>query len=210
VGHIGKVNGINGRLREIKCRLVMRGKLPVCGLVYGRNGRLREISCRFEVCKLVQAKKNGLDFYIATRLGAIFGEGYDGLAAVVSKDEGFSALRDYWASRAKPSRRVVIHGSIERAIVSAGGKEPRTRAATHLLKSQDIGSFYAAFEERQKLRAQLAEAFAGTEYMDRTEEIETVLLNGVSAKVIYLDALRSFGRKDGLAIYRKLKDCVKL
>ena len=171
---------------------------------------IRESGCRFEVCKLVQTKKNSLDFYIATRLGAIFGEGYNGLAAVVSKDDGFTALRDFWASRAKPSRRVIVHSSIERAIVSAGGKEPRTQKATQLLKTQDIGNFFAAYTEQQKLRTQLEEAFEGTDYMDRTEEIEAMLIKGASAKVIYLDALRSFGRKDGLAIYRTLKDHVKL
>lgn len=171
---------------------------------------IRDADCRFEVCKLVQKKKNGLDFYIATRLGAILGEGYDGVAAIVTKDDGLSALRDFWTSRATPSRRVLIHESIERAIVSAGGKEPRTQEATNLLKGQNIDNFYAAYSERQRIRSQLADAFAGTKYSDRTEAIENVLLEGVSAKVIYLDVLKSFGRKDGLEIYRRLKDCVTL
>lgn len=171
---------------------------------------INDSGCRFEVCKLLQQKKNGLDFYIASRLGEIFGEGYDGTAAVISKDGGFSSLRDYWSSRSAHSRRVILHESIERAIVSAGGKEPRTQAATNLLKNQNIDSYYAAYAERQKFKEKLSEAFIGTEYADRTNAIEGILLRDASPKVVYLDALRHFGRKDGLAIYQRLKERMML
>ena len=32
--------------------------------------------------------------------------------------------------------------------------------------------------------------------------------NGKTAKVIYLNTLHCFGRKDGLAVYQRLKNCV--
>ena len=73
----------------------------------------------------------------------------------------------------------------------------------------DLGQFYAAYQERVKSQQVLREIFEGTEYSDRLSEIESLLNAGTSPKVIYLDSLRRFGRKDGQEIYRRLKACTK-
>lgn len=74
----------------------------------------------------------------------------------------------------------------------------------------DIGQFYAAYQENLRIRQTLQEAFEGTEYSGRLQEIQDVLRAGTSPKVIYLDSLRRFGRKDGQEIYRRLKTCKDL
>ncbi|MCI9375774.1 MAG: hypothetical protein HFF85_05165, partial [Oscillibacter sp.] len=43
----------------------------------------------------------------------------------------------------------------------------------------------------------------------RTGEIEELLKNGKTPKIIYLDALRRFGRRDGLTVYNTLKSCAE-
>lgn len=170
---------------------------------------IKNANCGFTVYKLLKAHKNALDFYIATKLGAIFGEGYDGTIVIVSRDAGFHAVRDFWNTYSKPARRVVLGESIEKSILSAGEKSQRTTRLQELLKNQDIGNFYSAYQEGQKLKQMLQDAFAGTEYLERTPEMEEILKQGTSPKVIYLDTLRRFGRKDGLAVYKTLKTCAK-
>lgn len=171
---------------------------------------IKDSGCRFEVCKLAQKRKNALDFYIASRLGEIFGAGYDGVVAIVTSDAGLTSIRDYWTLQAKPARRMYISGSIERAIISAGGKKPRVKMLNGMLSGVNIDSFYAAYTEQKKLKDRLMEAFAGTEYAGRIKEIEAIVRNDMPVKAIYLDALKTFGRKDGLTIYRILKDCALL
>lgn len=171
---------------------------------------IKSSGCAFEVCKLVKPHKNALDFYIATRTGAIFGTGYSGCVAIISRDEGFQSVRDYWTSCAVPPRRVVLNESIERGIISANEPNERTRLIHAKLKTMDIGNFFSAYEEAQKLNKLLAETFAGTEFAARTGEMADILKSGKTPKVIYLDTLRRFGRKDGLAIYKKLKACADI
>lgn len=171
---------------------------------------IKNSGCVFKVCKLVKPHKNALDFYIATSVGAIFGGGYPGNIAIISKDEGFQAVRDYWSSCAVPSRRILLSENIERGIISANEPNERTKIIHGKLKSLDISSFYSAYEESQKLRGLLKEAFEGTEFAARTGEMEDILKTGKTAKVIYLDTLRRFGRKDGIAVYQKLKTYTKI
>lgn len=170
---------------------------------------IKKSGCGFSVCKLLKARKNGLDFYIATKVGEIVGAGYQGNISIVSRDEGFQAVRDYWTTRAVPPRRVFVSENISRSIINANEPTQRTQLVQQELKMMDIGNFFSAYEESLKLKKMLEEAFADTEFSARTGEIEEILKNGKTPKVIYLDTLHRFGRKDGLAVYKKLKSCAE-
>lgn len=171
---------------------------------------IKDSGCTFEVCKLVKVRKNALDFYIATRLGEIFGGGYTGSIAIISRDDGFQSVREYWSSCASPPRGVLLSDSIERSIISANEPNQRTRLARDKLKMVDIGNFFSSYEEGQKLSRLLEKTFADTEFASRTGEIVDILKTGKTPKVIYLDTLHRFGRRDGLAVYKKLKACAEL
>lgn len=58
--------------------------------------------CWFEAVPLQKAYQNALDFYIATKVGELFGVGYRGAVGIVSKDKGYLAVKDYWAMRQTP------------------------------------------------------------------------------------------------------------
>jgi hypothetical protein len=163
--------------------------------------------CGFETYKLTKKRKNGLDFYIATKVGELFGAGRCQKAVVVSNDTGFQAVREFWQDRSGTKNRVTLSPSIEQGIVASGESSERARKIQSARKTVDIGNFYAAYQESQKLQRMLAAAFGDTAFADRLEEIEGILGPGRSPKVIYLDSLRHFGRKDGQAIYRILKGC---
>lgn len=171
---------------------------------------IKASGCDFQIHKLKKTQKNGLDFYIATRLGEVFGSGYGGAAVIISRDVGFQAVRDYWTSVAKRPRRVYLSDSIERGIITANLNDERGERVRRRMKPVDIAAFYAAYQENKRIRGILEDALAGTDYLARTGDIQNILGKGKTAKVIYLDVLHRFGRKDGLEIYRRLKGCAQL
>ena len=188
-------------------------------IFYSRNAPTLEMrhlnniqnsGCELEVCELMTARKNGLDFYIATKVGELFGANRCKMAVVISNDGGFQAIREYWQECSGTKNRVMVSDSIENGIVASGENSERANLIRAGRKSMDIGRFYAAYEEKMKTREMLRELFSGTAYSDRVPEIQNVLKPGKPPKVIYLDSLRRFGRKDGQEIYRKLKACNNL
>ena len=168
---------------------------------------IQNSGCGFEVCKLLTKRKNGLDFYIATKVGELFGAERCKNAVLVSNDTGFQAVRDFWQERSGTKHRVALSESIEQGIITAGENSERAHLIRTGRKAVDIGQFHAAYQENLKLQQALRGVFDGTVYSDRLPDIQDILKSGTSPKVIYLDSLRRFGRKDGQEIYRMIKTC---
>lgn len=163
--------------------------------------------CGFETCKLLKKRKNGLDFYIASKAGALFGAERCQNLVIVSNDGGFQAVRDYWQDRSGTKHRVALSESIEHGILAANENSERANLIRSYRKNVDIGNFDAAYQENLKMQRMLQEAFSGTAFTGRLKEIGEILKPGATPKVIYLDSLRHFGRKEGQEIYRILKTC---
>lgn len=163
--------------------------------------------CGFETCKLLKKRKNGLDFYIASKAGALFGAERCQNLVIVSQDGGFQAVRDYWQERSGTKHRVALSESIEHGIIAVNENSNRANLIRSYRKTVDIGQFSAAYQEKQRIQQVLLTAFEGTEFSDRLQDIQDILRDGASPKVIYLDSLRRFGRKGGQEIYRILKNC---
>ena len=119
-------------------------------------------------------------------------------------------MRDYWTSVAQRPRRVCLSENIERGIVTANLGDQRGERVRQRMKPVDIAAFYAAYQENKRIRGILEDALEGTDFLSRTGDIQDILKKGKTAKVIYLDVLHRFGRKDGLEIYRRLKGCAEL
>lgn len=164
--------------------------------------------CNFEICKLCKKGKNALDFYIATRLGEVIGQGYRGISIIVSNDGGFQALRDFWEKKSTSKRKVYISSTIENGIVSASENNQRTEKLIHLRKAISIEQYYAVYKEKLRINTILYKLFKGTDYEEMIDEIQN-LVDGheKNAKLIYLSSLHLFGKKNGLEIYQKLKSC---
>ncbi|MBD5523806.1 MAG: NYN domain-containing protein [Lachnospiraceae bacterium] len=167
--------------------------------------------CTFEICKLCKTGKNALDFYIATRLGELFGEGYEGIAVIVSNDGGFQAVCDYWEKRASHKRKIILSNCVEDGIVSGNENNERTRELRRLREKLAIGGYYSAYTERMRIKTVLQKIFEGTQYESKIGEIQD-MLDGKekNPKIIYLDSLHLFGRKGGLEVYNKIKACNEL
>lgn len=162
--------------------------------------------CVFEVCKLYKSGKNALDFYIASKLGEMFGSGFEGTAVIVSHDNGFQAVRDYWDKRAARRRRVLLSNCVEDGIVSGNENSERTRELSQLRENLTIGGFFADYTENMRRKEVIRGLFDGTEYEGSTEEIQKMMEGKKKTpRIIYLNCLHSFGRDNGLAIYNRMK-----
>ncbi len=170
--------------------------------------QLMEACCRWEICKLKKTGKNALDFYIATKLGEIFGRGYPGKIGIVSRDQGYKSVRDYWKSRAKPSREVILGVTLEQCILSAQEGRARTAQVREWLRPVWLETEFVRYQERLRIRESLEMAFADTGYQEQLGRIVGLFEKQSGKKILYLDTVKNFGKKDGLEIYRKMRTLI--
>ncbi len=167
--------------------------------------------CVFEICKLCKSGKNALDFYIASKLGELFGSDFVGTAVIVSHDNGFQAVRDYWEKRAVHKRKVILSACVEDGLVSSNENSDRVRELKMLRENLTIGGFFADYTEKMRIKAVIKKLFDGTEYEGMTEQIQRLMIEKEKTpRIIYLNCLHSFGRDGGLAIYNRMKTCGEL
>ncbi len=174
----------------------------------GRFQEIQDAHCKFDICKLKKPGKNALDFYIASRVGELYGSGYRGTVIIVSNDKGFEAVRDYWKSCAAHGRSVIIRPNIERGILASNENSIRFQKVRKRLEGVNLETEYLRYEERMKIRGLLEDGFGDTKYQNDIEEILNMVEKERSKKIVYLNSLKNFGRKDGLAIYNKVKQLI--
>lgn len=167
--------------------------------------------CSFDICKLCKNGKNALDFYIASRLGELFGSGYEGTAIIVSNDSGFQTVREYWDKKALHKKRVLVSACVEDGIISSNENSSRARELRKLRENLSIGEYFEDYMEKVRLKTIIQNLFAGTEFENMTEQIQNLMeQKEKTPKLIYLNCLHSFGREGGLAIYNRMKACEDL
>lgn len=170
--------------------------------------RIQEIiesDCAFHIYKLKKEGKNALDFYIVSRIGELYGQGCDGTVIIVSNDKGFEAVRDYWKNCAEPPKSVIVRSNIEKGILASAENSVRFRTIKKHLENVNLEKEYVRYEERSKMKKVLENYFCDTKYQGDIEKIQDILEEKHSKKIVYLNTLKHFGRKDGLMIYGKVK-----
>lgn len=173
------------------------------------QGVLKEVfdsGCQLELCKLIKKGPNALDFYIASRIGALLGGGYSGGVVIISGDKGFQAINHYWQNYGPPRRTVHLRPNLEQGILALSEKNARWNQIREALLAVDLTKAVADHAETMRVQRELQALFEGTEQADKLPRIMNIL-SGQSGtgKVLYLSTLKQFGRKDGLEIYRKLR-----
>ena len=170
--------------------------------------QLKESGCSIRLCKLQKTGKNALDFYIASHIGEIYGQGYTGMTAIVSNDRGFRAVKEYWKSCVDVPRDIILRSDIEQCILSSGEDSFRRRQIG--LEKQEIylEEEYKKYKEKQRIRKALENNFASTDYEGLIEQIMGLIESPKPLKILYLDSVKQFGKRDGLSIYHKVKQII--
>lgn len=170
--------------------------------------QVKESGCEFQICKLQTARKNALDFYIASRIGEIYGQGYTGMTVIVSNDTGFQAVREYWKNCTSVSRDIILRPDIEQGIAASSENSFRQRRICQEKQEVRIEDEYGKYAERQRIREKLEDSFAHTYYENFIEQIMSLVESPKPLGILYRDSLKQFGRKDGLKIYREVKQII--
>lgn len=126
------------------CAKVEKGKLQ----------QIIEAGSNLDICRLRHTGRNAMDFYIACKIGELFGSGYQGIVAIVSGDKGYSAVQDYWTCCAEPVRRVVLRPNIEQCIGCSGEGSERERLIQGKLQEVDLDMQYEISVELHEIEKQ--------------------------------------------------------
>lgn len=100
------------------CKKVEQGKLQ----------HILDSKCEFNVCCLQNTGKNALDFYIASRIGELYGSGYLGITAIISKDSGFKEVKDYWKTCSDTPKNIILKRNIQESILSSNENTIRRKS----------------------------------------------------------------------------------
>ena len=172
--------------------------------------RIRDIEsagCIFEICKLQNVRKNALDFHIASKVGEIFATNHNAKIAIISADKDYQSVIEYWRPRLEAPNQLIRTKTIAKAISSVNGEAARKKIVNERMKVLDLQSEYAKYEERNRIIAGLAKVLSDTEYEELLPQIVDMFIASGRPKILYLSSLKSFGKKKGTEVYRKIKDC---
>ena len=70
----------------------------------------------------------------------------------------------------------------------------------------ELQTIFAKYEERKRIAAGITNIFAHTEYESLISQIIDVVIASEKPRILYLTSLKSFGKKNGTEVYRKIKD----
>lgn len=172
---------------------------------YYRFKQLSASKCDFEICKIMNTGKNALDFYIATAVGDIYAKDRNAIVAIVSKDKGYTAVRNYWKDRLLTDKQIVLNKNIAMCIQSSVEQSQRKQIIRTNFEHVDLKEYHAKYKEDARIEYELNNLFDKTDYAELIPQIMDIVKNNTEPKSKYLTAVKCFGRKAGVNIYHKIK-----
>ena len=169
-----------------------------------------ESGCRFRVIKLKEAGKNALDFYIAAECGRISEQGEKEIA-IISNDKGFQAVIDFFtADQEAADIQIVKAGNIENALAAFQLPEDANRRGMlqQRKKLLDLATECTKIEIQNKIKRDLQAILAGTAYEGKSTEIIDFVSKCQKSgkKAVYTGSLHAFGKKQGIEIYKLIRN----
>ena len=173
---------------------------------------IRKSGCQFNIYKLKIPRKNALDFYMATEAGRLSALGNNQIA-LITRDRGFDSISDYFkVNENLKNSRLIVCDSIEQGLERLNDHEDKERRKLirDNMQQVDIEVEYGKIMELRTIKEKISEVLKDTEYESMTDNIVNFITNNMSEthRNIYNGSLHEFGIKDGVAIYRLLRDVV--
>lgn len=153
-------------------------------------------------------EKNALDFYIASKVGEIFAVDKDAKIAIVSADKDYRSVLDYWTPRLSVPISWFVARHLLRQLAMLMEKVRERPLLNERMKILDLQTEYGRYEERKRIVNEITVLFAGTDYEALISQIVDMVISTDKPKILYLTSLKSFGKKDGTEVYRKIKNSV--
>ena len=162
----------------------------------------------FDIVKLRTVRKNGLDFYIAVRVGQILNENPETKVLIVSKDTGFNAIKEYCESYTDMKNSVVIRHDIETGIAVLDGDTDRSLRIQNNRKRVSIETEYAVYKTQREIADVIKGRLLGTGFEGEFDNIIRLIDHTRTPQERYLTTLKNFGRARGRLIYQIIKEAV--
>lgn len=170
---------------------------------------IEKSNCDFKIYELVKSGKNALDFYIAVECGILSLRGIKDIC-IISKDKGFCAISDFFKIKSDMEYVTVnIAPNIEKALLLSGDTERKNMIRTRS-KSLNITVEQARIKEHKEFVNRIIKLFEETEYREKITSIIKFIESPriKTNRCLYTSSLHTFGREEGRAIYRILKEVV--
>lgn len=165
-----------------------------------------EHSMDVSLYKLLTARKNAIDFYIASKLGQLVEQRKAEKIAIVSKDQGFQSIVDYWGHVSEKKCKVILEKSIAECILKARCGDEQYRTVKYDWMQTPLELLYSEYEQQRELERKLRQRLQGTEFELEEQEVVRIISKADNRKVLYLSALKQFGRDRGTRLYANIKD----
>jgi len=157
--------------------------------------------------KIRRGGRNALDFQLSTYLGFLVSSRADTEFYIISKDNGFDFVIDFWESGCldvKPSVKRFHNVKAALASVNAPSRQTSQQVATQqVVASQQVAP--QIVEVRVELPLMEAATDQIAEQDVESDVIEKMLSESESPHELYIKAVKKFGQKKGVEIYRDIK-----
>lgn len=162
-------------------------------------------SCQIETICLQNQGKNGLDFYIVATVGEYLGKNKEEEIAIISKDAGFEAIKDF--CKMKYKKDICIASNICTAIYLKDKKiktETYYKASTNQNQNIKISGLKNHIKQNiiQKENDDICKAAKISPNNHLLEEYKSVS----TAFELYNKLRKIYGNVQGIAIYNNLKE----
>lgn len=167
---------------------------------------LRDSGSKLELVRLERQGKNGIDFYIASKIGYLAGLGTEKQIGIVSNDKGYQAVIDYWGLTGIDIR-IVQGKDIARTLIQMNDKENKKRREmlNNEIKEIDIQIGCSSIIEEQTLKRKIEKILQ--EYEVNQDNVADSIEKSakVGKRETYLSCLKLLGRKKGTELYKRIK-----
>ncbi len=159
--------------------------------------------CDFRIIKLVRKGDSALDFYIATHVGEIFASDSNAEVAIISRDNDFISVADYWLHH-QMRKEITLAHSIREAITGQRNTGDKFAGIGNI--RADIQNQYA----HDRMSIIIGHKLACMNIPDSDVAAADEIMHTYPApRQMYLECLKKFGRTIGLSIYHLIQDEIK-
>lgn len=159
--------------------------------------------------KLKTPRKNAIDFYIASKLGELVEKQHITKAAIVSKDQGFQSVVDFWGHVSETKCKVILEKSISDCILKSNNNDEQYRQVRFHMMSVPLENLYQEYEQQKELEEKVRFHLAGTEFEEDCPKVIDIFCHAENKKSLYLSSLKNFGRERGTKLYANIREIVR-
>ena len=163
---------------------------------------LTKSGAEVEYVSLVKKGKNGLDFYIACRVGELIAGGIHNKIIIISRDNGYGAIIDYCKKRG--FNNVYRSINIENALKTLGGE--RQKQICYRTKTLNLCTAIDLINQEKQYRMEVVKHMLPVKDFCSVDDIQKIIKEANGKREVYLSLLKKYGKNTGTKAYRCIRD----